>query len=79
MQRVKNETQPSDKPSLADWERQAVKDAHSTDASALVRETPEGIPIKCLYTAQDLADVPSVDSLPGFAPFLRGPRPAALD
>ncbi|MEO8844739.1 MAG: methylmalonyl-CoA mutase [Kofleriaceae bacterium] len=38
-------------------------------------DTPEGIPHRPLYTAADLADVQHLDSLPGFAPFVRGPYP----
>ncbi len=39
------------------------------------RETPEGITEKRLYTAADLAGVPDLGALPGFAPFTRGPYP----
>jgi len=38
-------------------------------------ESPEGIPIRPLYTADDLAEVDFLDSYPGIAPFLRGPYP----
>ncbi|HET9988511.1 MAG TPA: methylmalonyl-CoA mutase, partial [Kofleriaceae bacterium] len=38
-------------------------------------DTPEAIPHRALYTAADLADVAHLDSLPGFAPFVRGPYP----
>ena len=38
-------------------------------------DTPEAIPHRALYTAADLADVTHLDSLPGFAPFVRGPYP----
>jgi methylmalonyl-CoA mutase len=37
--------------------------------------TPEGIPVKPLYTAKDRAGLPFVDTLPGIAPYLRGPYP----
>jgi methylmalonyl-CoA mutase len=37
--------------------------------------TPEGIPVKPVYTAADRAGLPFVDSLPGIAPYLRGPYP----
>ncbi|MGH3613695.1 MAG: methylmalonyl-CoA mutase [Pseudonocardia sp.] len=39
-------------------------------------ESPEGIGIKALYTAADLADVDFLDTYPGIAPYLRGPYPA---
>ncbi len=37
--------------------------------------TPEGIDVKPLYTADDLADVDFLDGYPGIAPFVRGPYP----
>jgi methylmalonyl-CoA mutase len=36
--------------------------------------TPEGITLRPLYRAEDLAALPHVGSLPGFAPFVRGTR-----
>jgi methylmalonyl-CoA mutase len=41
-----------------------------------VWETPEGIPVKRLYTPADLADVDFLNTYPGIAPYLRGPYPA---
>jgi methylmalonyl-CoA mutase len=38
-------------------------------------DTPEGIPHRPLYTANDLEGVSHLGSLPGFAPFVRGPYP----
>jgi methylmalonyl-CoA mutase len=37
--------------------------------------TPEGIPVKPLYTAEDRDGLPFVDTMPGIAPYLRGPYP----
>lgn len=37
--------------------------------------TPEGIDLRSHYTAADRDSFGAVDSLPGFAPFLRGPYP----
>ncbi len=37
-------------------------------------KTPEGITVKALYTKADVADLKYTDTLPGFAPFLRGPQ-----
>ncbi|RKH47758.1 methylmalonyl-CoA mutase [Corallococcus sicarius] len=36
-------------------------------------DTPEGIPVKPLYTAEDLEGVEHLGSLPGLPPFVRGP------
>ena len=38
-----------------------------------LRKTPESIDIKGLYFGKDIENVPHKDSLPGFAPFVRGP------
>ncbi|KQU50338.1 methylmalonyl-CoA mutase [Bosea sp. Leaf344] len=38
-------------------------------------QTPEGIPVKPLYTAEDREGLPFVATLPGIAPYLRGPYP----
>lgn len=37
--------------------------------------TPEGIPVKPVYTAADRGGLPFVETLPGIAPYLRGPYP----
>src|SRR5690606_35848503 len=62
------------KKSLADWQQAAEKELRGKPLDSLVWETPEGIPVKPLYTAEDTAGIPNLDSLPGFAPFMRGPR-----
>ncbi|MFV3077061.1 methylmalonyl-CoA mutase [Niveispirillum fermenti] len=60
---------------LADWEALAAKDV-GKDAKLedLTRTTAEGLAVKPLYTAEDLEGLESVGTLPGFAPFTRGPR-----
>ena len=50
----------------------ASKTAPSTK---VVEETDERIPVKAVYTAADLAGCTTLDSMPGFAPFTRGPYP----
>ncbi len=37
--------------------------------------TPEEIPVKPIYGAEDIADIDFVDSYPGLPPFVRGPYP----
>ena len=57
------------------WKRDLMSQTGEA-AEALTWQTPEGIDIKCLYTAADLqGDMSHLDSFPGFAPFLRGPYP----
>jgi methylmalonyl-CoA mutase len=43
--------------------------------NALTWDTPEGIGVKPLYTSVDRDGLDFLDSLPGIAPFLRGPYP----
>ena len=57
---------------LAAWQN-AAKTAQDNDAGAGLRQTPEGIDIKPLYTAEDRAALPFTDSYPGLAPYIRGP------
>lgn len=59
---------------LADWQALAAKELKGAEAESLSWETPEGIAVKPLYTAEDLEGLETVGSLPGFAPFTRGPR-----
>ncbi|MFC0546054.1 methylmalonyl-CoA mutase [Kutzneria chonburiensis] len=57
-----------------DW-RKALHAATGKDTDALVWESPEGIGIRPLYTAEDLAGLDFLDTYPGIAPYLRGPYP----
>ncbi len=45
------------------------------DGAAAPWLTPEGIPVKPLYGADDLAGIDFLDTFPGIAPYLRGPYP----
>ena len=66
---------PEDKaPTLDDWRRAAARSAPGGDLGALDWHTPEGIVVKPLYTAADTATLAHADTLPGFAPYLRGPQ-----
>ncbi|MBE0693627.1 MAG: methylmalonyl-CoA mutase, partial [Aquamicrobium sp.] len=60
-------------PKLDRWRALAEKEIRR-DPDTLIWNTPEGIPVKPLYTAEDLEGIGHLDSLPGFAPFVRGPR-----
>tara|TARA_B100000674_G_scaffold347703_1_gene291048 strand:+ start:7371 stop:9527 length:2157 start_codon:yes stop_codon:yes gene_type:complete len=57
-----------------DWENRAQKELGDGAREALSWATPEGVPIKSLYTAADLDSLDHLDSMPGFPPFTRGPR-----
>ena len=60
--------------SLAAWQKAAAKSAPGGRVEALTWLTPEGISVKPLYTAADVEDLLHADTLPGFAPFVRGPQ-----
>ncbi|MBL70495.1 MAG: methylmalonyl-CoA mutase [Rhodobiaceae bacterium] len=54
------------------WQN-AAKAAQDNEDGATLRQTPEGIDVKPLYTAADRDGLPYLDSYPGLAPFIRGP------
>ncbi len=56
-----------------DFELSADSAAGTTETRA--RQTPEGLSVKSLYTADDIAGLPYLDSFPGLPPFIRGPYP----
>ncbi len=62
------------KPTLDDWQSTSEKELKGKSVNDLNWETPEGITVKPLYTAADLEGLEHIDTLPGFEPFLRGPR-----
>ena len=63
-----------DTPTLEQWQAAARKSAPGGDLDALNWHTPDGITVKPLYTADDLQGLAHADTLPGFAPYLRGPQ-----
>jgi methylmalonyl-CoA mutase len=63
----------ADSKLLADWEALAEREVKAP-VDTLVWHTPEGIDVKPLYTAEDLETADHLGSLPGLAPFTRGPR-----
>lgn len=64
----------SQKSDLNVWKKMAEKELRGVPLESLYKDTPEGIKIKPLYTAEDLESVEFKDSLPGCEPFVRGPR-----
>ena len=54
------------------WAALAAKELKGTSPDSLTWHTLEGIAVKPLYTAEDVAGLPHLGSLPGFAPFTRG-------
>ncbi|HMM64151.1 MAG TPA: methylmalonyl-CoA mutase [Mesorhizobium sp.] len=58
---------------LEKWRAAAEKEI-KRDPDTLIWNTPEGIPVKPLYTAEDLDGIGHLGNLPGQKPFVRGPR-----
>jgi len=67
-----------DKKTLQDWLAAVEKQTKGAGVSSLSWQTPEGIDIKPLYTAEDLEQLArqgyDANTLPGFAPYTRGPQ-----
>ncbi|RFB85376.1 methylmalonyl-CoA mutase [Rhizobium leguminosarum bv. trifolii] len=61
------------KKTLPDWTELAQRELRASPET-LTWQTPEGIAVKPLYTAEDLEGAEHLGSLPGFSPFTRGPR-----
>ncbi|MCV3767037.1 methylmalonyl-CoA mutase [Rhizobium sp. TRM95796] len=63
----------TDTKTLTDWAKLAEREL-KTSPETLTWKTPEGIDVKPLYTEADVENLGHLGSLPGFAPFTRGPR-----
>ena len=61
-------------PPIKDWQKLVEKETKGRSVDDLTWQTPEGIAVKALYTAEDTADPSHMNNLPGFAPFKRGPK-----
>ncbi|MFH0998910.1 MAG: methylmalonyl-CoA mutase, partial [Pseudomonadota bacterium] len=62
-----------DHPQKQKWTDLATKLLKGKSPDTLDWMTPEGIRVKPLYTAEDLEGMEHVNTLPGIAPFVRGP------
>jgi methylmalonyl-CoA mutase len=58
----------------ASWQKKASEEVRGAPLESLTKTTAEGIDIAPLYTSEDAEGLPHLGSLPGEAPFLRGPR-----
>ena len=56
------------------WQKKAEEELRGENIDSLNWDTLEGIQVKPLYTSQDLLELEHLDNLPGFLPFLRGPK-----
>jgi len=56
------------------WRDLAAKQMRGGSLDDLVWHTAEDIPVKPLYTAADVKDLPYTDTMPGMSPYIRGPQ-----
>ena len=56
------------------WRALAAKELRGADPDSLIWNTLEGIPVKPLYTEEDVKGLGHLGTVPGAAPFTRGPR-----
>lgn len=64
----------SDISDITNWQELAKKELRGKSLKSLNKKTPEGIDIKPLYTAKDLENVEFINNIPGYEPFVRGPK-----
>ncbi len=64
----------SEHPEKQKWIDLATKELRGKPLESLNWQTPEGIAVKPLYTAEDLAAMEHVNTLPGLPPYVRGPK-----
>ena len=59
---------------LSAWGKLVEKQSKGITPEEFTWHTPEGIPLKTLYTAEDIQELPYTNTLPGFSPYIRGPQ-----
>ena len=62
-----------DKSNLDSWADLVAKQSKGMAPDDFTWHTPEGIPLKTLYTAADLEGLEYTDTMPGMSPYIRGP------
>lgn len=65
--------QGNGKVSKSDWEKSALGDLGFSSMDQTLWLTPEKIPVKPVYTAEDIAKMEHLDYAAGIPPYLRGP------
>ena len=56
------------------WEELVAKESKGLTPDEMTWFTPEGIGLKILYTEDDVKNLETRKSIPGMAPFMRGPK-----
>jgi methylmalonyl-CoA mutase len=63
-----------EKATVEQWAELAEKQMRGKSMDSLIWNTAEGIDVKPLYTQADVADLKYADTMPGMAPYIRGPQ-----
>jgi len=61
------------KHTYEEWHALATKQMKGLTPEEMEWHTPEGVPIKVLYTQDDVKDLEYTNTFPGMAPYVRGP------
>ncbi|MEE4192861.1 MAG: methylmalonyl-CoA mutase [Halieaceae bacterium] len=56
------------------WAALATKQMKGLTPDELTWITPEEIRLRCLYTAEDISELPYTNTMPGMSPYIRGPQ-----
>ena len=56
-----------------EWAALATKQMKGLTPNEMEWHTPEGVPVKVLYTQEDVAELEHTNTFPGMAPYVRGP------
>ncbi|MGD9285986.1 MAG: methylmalonyl-CoA mutase [Desulfobacterales bacterium] len=64
----------SEHPDKQKWVDLATKELRGKPLESLDWMTPEGIPVKPLYSAEDIEGMAHINTLPGLPPYVRGPK-----
>ncbi len=62
------------KYTLKEWQALATKQMKGLTPEEMEWHTPEGVPIKVLYTQEDVKNLEFANTMPGMAPYVRGPQ-----
>ncbi len=63
-----------DQASVEQWTELATKQLKGKSPDTLTWNTPEGIDIKAMYSAEDMSGLEYANTMPGIEPFIRGPQ-----
>ena len=59
---------------IEQWKQLVEKESKGKKAEHYIWNSPEGIPVKALYTKEDTENLANINTMPGIEPFIRGPK-----